>query len=176
MQTVLKDLAQFCEWDRPRQGTALGLCATGYGETVAAGAAEVSLDKASGLITVHSFWVVVDPGLVIDPGNTVAQMEGAVVFGVSHTLKERITTTDGVVDQSNFHDYPILRMAEIPEVHVKVLSTDNPPTGIGETGVPLTAAAVANAVASLEGIRLRHLPLTPKRVLAALQSKASASA
>ena len=175
MQTVLKDLAQFCEWDRPRQGKALGLCVTGYGETVAAGAAEVSLDNASGLITVHSFWVVVDPGLVIDPGNTVAQMEGAVVFGVSHTLKERITIKDGVVDQSNFHDYPILRMAETPEIHVKVLSTDNPPTGIGETGVPLTAAAVANAVASLEGIRLRHLPLTPERVLAALRSKASAS-
>jgi isoquinoline 1-oxidoreductase beta subunit len=90
-------------------------------------------------------------------------------------LKERITIKDGVVDQSNFHNYPILRMAETPEIHVKVLSTDNPPTGIGETGVPLTAAAVANAVASLEGIRLRHLPLTPERVLAALRSKASAS-
>jgi len=95
---------------------------------------------------------------------------------VSHALKERITITDGVVDQSNYHDYPVLRMSETPEVHVKVLSTDNPPSGIGETGVPLTAAAIANAVASLEGIRLRHLPLTPGRVLDALKLKESSRA
>jgi len=99
-------------------------------------------------------------------------MQGAVIFGVSHALKERITMTNGVVDQSNFHDYPILRMSEVPEVHVKILSTDNPPPGVGETGVPLTAAAIANAVAALKGIRIRHLPLTPDRVLAALQADA----
>ena len=175
MQTALKTLAGMCQWDTPRDGAALGLCVTGYGDTVAAGAAEVSLNKVNGVIRVHNFWSVVDPGLVIDPGNTAAQMEGAVIFGVSHALKERITITDGVVDQSNYHDYPILRMTETPEVHVKILSTDNPPTGIGETGVPLTAAAIANAVARLEGIRLRHLPLTPERVLQALQSKQSSS-
>jgi isoquinoline 1-oxidoreductase beta subunit len=175
MQTALKELAELCDWHESRDGTALGLCVTGYGETVAAGAAEVSLNNANGEIRVHNFWTVVDPGLVIDPGNTTAQMEGAVVFGVSHALKERITITDGIVDQSNYHDYPVLRMSETPDVHVKVLSTDNPPSGIGETGVPLTAAAIANAVARLEGIRLRHLPLTPERVLQALQSKQSSS-
>jgi isoquinoline 1-oxidoreductase beta subunit len=97
-------------------------------------------------------------------------MQGAVIFGVSHALKERITMTDGIVDQSNYHDYPVLRMSEIPEVHVKILSTDNPPSGVGETGVPLTAAAIANAVAALKGVRIRHLPLTASRVLAALQA------
>ncbi len=171
MQTVLNEVAQLCDWRQPREETALGLCVTGYGETVAAGVAEVSLDKSRGTIRVHNFWTVIDPGLVIDPVNTEAQMQGAVIFGVSHTLKERITITDGIVDQSNFHDYPVLRMSEVPEVHVKVLSTDNPPSGVGETGVPLTAAAVANGVAALAGIRLRHLPLTPDRVLAALESK-----
>ena len=173
MQTVLNEVAQLCDWRQPRADTALGLCITGYGETVAAGVAEVSLDKSRGTIRVHNFWTVIDPGLVIDPVNTEAQMQGAVIFGVSHTLKERITITDGIVDQSNFHDYPVLRMSEVPEVHVKVLSTDNPPSGVGETGVPLTAAAVANGVAALAGIRLRHLPLTPDRVLAALQAQQS---
>jgi len=172
MLDVLRELAELCEWQRPREDTALGLCTIGYGETVAAGAAEVSVDTSSGVISVKNFWMVIDPGLVIDPGNTEAQMQGAVIFGVSHALKERITMTNGIVDQSNYHDYPVLRMSEIPEVHVKVLSTDNPPSGVGETGVPLTAAAIANAVAALKGIRIRHLPLTPDRVLAALQADA----
>jgi isoquinoline 1-oxidoreductase beta subunit len=172
MQDVLRELTELCEWQRPRDNKALGLSTIGYGETVAAGAAEVSVDTSSGVISVKNFWMVIDPGLVIDPGNTEAQMQGAVIFGVSHALKERITMTNGVVDQSNFHDYPILRMSEVPEVHVKILSTDNPPTGVGETGVPLTAAAIANAVAALKGIRIRHLPLTPDRVLAALQADA----
>lgn len=176
MQRVLKELAEFCDWERPRQGRALGLCVTGYGETVAAGAAEISLDRASGEIRVHNFWAVADPGLVIDPGNAATQMEGAIIFGVSHALKERITFTDGQVDQSNYYDYPVLRMSEIPEVHIRVLSTDNPPSGIGETGVPLTAAALANALASLEDIRLRHLPLTPERVLEALREKETSPA
>lgn len=170
MLRVLNDVAELCEWDRPREGTALGISVTGYGATVAAGVAEVSLDRSSGVIKVHNFWTVVDPGLVIAPGNAVAQMEGAIVFGVSHTLKERITIKDGIVDQSNFHDYPILRMAEIPAVQVKVISTDNPPSGIGETGVPLTGAAIGNALTALTGLRLRRLPYTPDRVLAGLKT------
>jgi isoquinoline 1-oxidoreductase beta subunit len=170
MLLVLEELARLCEWDRVREGTALGISVAAYGETMAAGVAEVSLDQSTGVISVHNFWTVVDPGLVIAPDNSRAQMEGAIIFGLSHVLKERITIKDGEVQQSNYHDYPILRMSEIPAVQVKLLSTDNPPSGIGETGVPLTGAAVANALAALTGLRLRHLPLTPRRVLAALDA------
>ncbi len=170
MQEVLKELAAFCEWYRPRNATALGLGTIGYGETVAAGAAEVSVDTSSGEISVKKFWMVLDAGLIIDPINTEAQMQGAVIFGVSHALKERITMKNGIVDQSNFDDYAVLRMSETPEVHVKILSTDNPPSGVGETGVPLTGPAIANAVAALTGARIRHLPLTPQRVLTALRA------
>ncbi len=173
MLRVLSELADYCDWNRPREGTALGISVAGYGETMAAGVAEVSLDRTHGIIKVHNFWSVVDPGLIIAPGNTRAQMEGAIIFGLSHALKERITIENGIVMQSNFHDYPIMRMSEIPAVHVKALSTDNPPSGIGETGVPLTGAALANALASLTGVRMRHLPLTPDRVLAGLNNLGS---
>jgi isoquinoline 1-oxidoreductase beta subunit len=170
MRAVLEELIQFCDWNRPRQGKALGVAVGGYGETMAAGVAEVSVDKSSGKIFVHNFWAVADPGLVIAPDNTEYQLEGAIIFGLSHALKEQIAIVDGVVEQSNYHDFPIMRMSESPSIHVKVFSTDNPPSGIGETGVPLTAAAVANALATLEGIRVRRLPLTPSRVLEAINA------
>ena len=168
MTRVLEELIELCEWNRLRGDTALGVAVAGYGATMAAGVAEISVDSTTGVVRVHNFWAVADPGLVIAPGNTVYQMEGAIIFGLSHALKERITIKDGVVEQSNYHDFPVMRMSEVPSLHVKVMSTDNPPSGIGETGVPLTGAAVANAIAALTGIRLRRLPMTPDRVLAAI--------
>jgi isoquinoline 1-oxidoreductase beta subunit len=74
-----------------------------------------------------------------------------------------------VVQQSNFNDYPLLRMAEAPDIQVQVISTDNPPGGIGEAGLPPAAPAIANAVAALTGARLRRLPMLPERVLAAIE-------
>jgi isoquinoline 1-oxidoreductase beta subunit len=75
----------------------------------------------------------------------------------------------GAMQASNFHNYPVLRMSEIPPMDVSVISTDNPPSGIAEAGVPIVAPAIANAVAKLTGKRLRHLPMTPQRVREALQ-------
>lgn len=75
----------------------------------------------------------------------------------------------GVVQQSNFHDYEILRMAETPNIQVEVINNPPLPTMVGELGVPATGPAVANAVFALTGKRLRHLPMTPQRVLAALK-------
>ena len=73
-----------------------------------------------------------------------------------------------MVQQSNFHDYQLLRMADAPDIQVKVISTDNQPGGIGEVGLPPAAPAVANAVARLTGARVRRLPMLPERVLAAM--------
>jgi isoquinoline 1-oxidoreductase beta subunit len=92
---------------------------------------------------------------------------------VSHVLGERITIENGVVQQSNFHDYPILRMADAPEIHVQVISTDNPPGGIGEVGLPPMGGAIGNAVAALTGARLRQLPMLPERVRSALRDARS---
>lgn len=168
---VVRRAAEWAEWDRRRRkGRALGIAFSDTWRSYIATVAEVSVDRARGGIRVHRVWSVVDPGVAIQPDNIVAQIEGATMFGVSAALRERITIEDGVVKQSNFHDYPLLRMAEAPDVHVRVLSTDNPPGGIGEVGLPPVAPAIANAVFVLTGARLRSLPMLPERVLAALRA------
>ena len=97
-----------------------------------------------------------------------SQSESNVIYGLSQALKERITLANGAVEQSNFSDYEVLRMSEAPEIHTRVISTDDKPTGIGEIVLPLVAPAVSNAVLALTGKRLNHLPMTPDRVKAAL--------
>ena len=107
--------------------------------------------------------------LSFKPDNAIAQLEGGVIHGLSSVLYERITVKDGVPQQSNFHDYQLMRMADVPDVHIKTKSTRmSGPTGMGETSLPVTGGAVANAFASLTGKHLRHMPFTPARVREAL--------
>jgi isoquinoline 1-oxidoreductase subunit beta len=80
--------------------------------------------------------------------------------------------TNGEPKESNFHDYRVTRMSDVPPIEIKVISTEDPPTGIGEAGVPVVGPAIANAVAQLTGKRLRQLPMLPGRVLAALKGTA----
>jgi isoquinoline 1-oxidoreductase beta subunit len=101
----------------------------------------------------------VDCGRIINPDTLVAQMEGAVALGLTMALKDPITIEKGRVVQSNFHDYDILRLDEMPKVEVHVVPSTEAPTGIGEPGVPPTAPAVANAVFAATGKRLRRLPI-----------------
>ena len=168
---VLDTVAEMAGWGKTRPaGRAIGIAFARRSESNAAGVAEVSLDRTSGKIRVHRFWAAIDAGVVVQPDNAIAQMEGGIVFGLSSALRERITFKKGAVQQSNFHDYEVMRMADAPEeIYVKLVVTDNPPTGIGEPGVPITGGAVANAVAALTGIRLRHMPFIPERVLDALK-------
>src|SRR6185503_12553729 len=95
--------------------------------------------------------------VALQPRNVRAQIESSVVFGLS-ALREKLTYKDGVPQQSNYHDYPVLRMDQVPKMTTKVLVTDNKPGGIGEVGLPPVAPAVANAVFKLTGKRLRALP------------------
>ena len=168
-QSVLEEAGQMAEWTRPREDTSLGVALSDYGgASVAAGIAEVSVNEETGVITVHRYWMAIDAGFIVSPRNTEAQMEGNIVYGISSALKERISVNAGSVDQSNFHDYPVMRMNEMPELHVRALSNDKPPSGVGELGLATTGPAIANAVFTATGVRLRELPMTPDRVLAAL--------
>ena len=84
------------------------------------------------------------------------------------TLSERISIKDGVVEQSNFYDYRLPRMSDVPEMHIELIRTDNHPTGAGQMATPLIAPTVSNAIMELTGVRLRHSPFTPERVKKAL--------
>ena len=165
---LVERVLEMSDWKRERDGTALGLAFAGYGDSMAAGVAEISLDRESGVIAVKNFWTTVDAGLIVSPDNSLAQIEGGVVHGVSSALKERITIVDGEVQQNNFYDYEILRIDETPEIAVDIAKVDAPPTSIGEVSTPVVAPAIANAFFALTGRRLRHMPFTPERVLAAL--------
>jgi isoquinoline 1-oxidoreductase beta subunit len=168
VQTLLRVVADMSDWKRKRDGMALGVAFQEKEDTVAAGVAEVSVDRASGKIKVHNFWSAIDAGLAVQPRNLAAQTEGGIVWGLGHVLREKITIKDGRVQQTNYTDYQVARMSDVPNIEVKVISTDNPPTGAGEDGVPLVAGAVGNAIATLTGVRLRELPFDPDRVRGAL--------
>ena len=84
-------------------------------------------------------------------------------------LSEELTVKGGAIRESNFHQYRVMRMSDMPEIHTKLIATENAPTGMGEVGVPTVAPAIANAVFKLTGVRVRQLPMSPERVQAALK-------
>jgi isoquinoline 1-oxidoreductase beta subunit len=165
---VVEAVARMSEWERKRDGRALGFAYLDYAGTLVAGVAEILLDRASGEIKVHDFWCALDCGIAVQPDNVVAQTESSIVYGLGLAVSELITVKDGVVQESNFYDYHVPRMNEVPRMHVEVIATDNPPTGVGQMATPLVAPAIANAVAQMTGVRLRHTPFTPERVKKAL--------
>lgn len=165
---VLREVAKMSDWKRKRTGRGLGIAFSEYHGTLSAGVVEVSLNRKTGKIKVHHMWLAVDTGLPIQPTNVLAQLEGAAVFGLSVALIEELTIKNGAPVQSNFNDYPVLRMSDMPEIHTKIVKSDAPPTGMGEIGVLPVAPAIANAVFQLTGKRLRALPMSPERVKTAL--------
>jgi isoquinoline 1-oxidoreductase beta subunit len=156
------------DFKRKRPGRGMGIAFSDYHGTLSAGVAEVSVDRGTGKIKVHNYWVAVDPGLVIQPDHVHGQLESAVVYGLSAALLEELTVKGGAIQQTNFNDYPVLRMSDLPEIHTKIVTTDNPPTGMGEIGVVAVAPAIANAVFQLTGKRIRNLPMSRDRVKKAL--------
>ena len=165
---VIKAVAEMSDFKRKRPGRGMGLAFSDYHDTLSAGVAEVSLDQKTGKIKVHNYWIAVDPGMVIQPDNVHAQLESAVIYGLSAALIEEFAVKDGTVQATNFDSYPVMRMSEVPEIHVKVMATNNPPSGMGEIGLVTVAPAIANAVFQLTGKRLRALPMTAERVKKAL--------
>ncbi len=165
---VIKAAAEMAEWQRKRPGRGMGIAFSDYHGTFSAGVAEVSLDRWTSKIKVHNYWVAVDPGLVIQPDHVHGQLESAVVYGLSAALIEELTVKGGAIQQTNFKDYPVMRMSDMPEIHTQIVTSNNPPTGMGEIGVVAVAPAIANAVFQITGKRLRHLPMSAQRVRKAL--------
>jgi isoquinoline 1-oxidoreductase beta subunit len=167
---IVDRVARMAGWENQRNDSGLGIAYMNYSGTQIALVAEVSVERASGKLDIPKVWVALDPGIAVQPDNVVAQTESSVVYGLGFARSERITIRDGVVEESNFYDYRVPRMNEIPEIFVEVVSTNNHPTGVGQMATPLVAPAIANAVAQLTGVRLRRTPMTPDRVLAALKA------
>ncbi len=141
--------------------------------TWTATALQARVDPSSGAVRVEKIWCAVDCGLVVNPDGVRNQMEGSVLFGLSNALKESITIKNGQAVQSNFHDYPVLRIDEIPdEVNIFVMESKEYPTGVGEPGVTTILPALSNAIFAATGARVRTAPFTPDRVLEALKAKA----
>jgi isoquinoline 1-oxidoreductase beta subunit len=165
---VLKTVAEQADWTRKRPGRGLGIAYSDDLSSFLAVIAEISVDPGTSEIRVHEIWAAFDAGTVVQPVNLVAQLEGSLLFGMGVALYEQVNIRDGAADESNFGEYRVLRMSDIPEIHVSIIQSDNPPSGVGEAGVPAIAPAIANAFAQLSGgKRLRHLPMLPMRVKAA---------
>ncbi|OIQ39996.1 MAG: twin-arginine translocation pathway signal protein [Bacteroidetes bacterium MedPE-SWsnd-G1] len=156
---VLKQVAKNADWGKKLpEGHAQGIAVQYSFLSYVASVAEVSVKD--GKVKVHKVHTVVDCGVAINKNTVESQMEGAAVFGMSLALYGKITAKDGAIEQSNFHDYQMVRMHEAPEIHVEIVDSDEKPTGVGEPGVPVIAPAIVNAVFKATGKRYHSLPLS----------------
>lgn len=168
-RAVLEKVAAMADWKRKRaEGRGLGVAYIDYTGTYLAGIAEISLNRGSGEIKVHDFWCAIDVGIAVQPDNVIAQTESSIVYGLGLALMETISVKGGVVQQSNFYDYPVPRMNDVPQMHIELVKTANAPSGAGQMATPLVQPAVAAAFAQITGKYLRHAPFTPARVKRAL--------
>lgn len=163
---VMKLAAEKAGWGKPlptlrageRRGRGIAVHES-FGSYVAQ-VAEVSVAK-DGSFTVDRVVCAVDCGLAINPDQVAAQMEGGIGYGLSAALSGKISLKAGAVEQSNFHDYPVLRMADMPKVEVYLVPSTEKPSGVGEPATPVIAPAVANALFAATGKRIRTLPINP---------------
>ena len=164
-QRVLEFVARQWAWNAPKpKGTGRGLAITdsdyypGYGSSTKAAIVDVSLAE-SGEPRVERVFIAIDAGTIINPDIVHAQLEGGVAYALTTALMSEITVESGQVQQSNFHDYPILTMDRMPPVEIAILPSDDTPEGVGEDAVPITIAALVNAIADAGGPRVRNLPI-----------------
>jgi isoquinoline 1-oxidoreductase beta subunit len=133
-------------------------CNTYFGESYIAQVAEVSVGR-EGDVRVHRMVCVMDCGLVLNPLGLEGQAESAITWGLSAALKSQITFRNGGAEQSNYVDFPVMRMGDVPAMEFHVVPSSAPPSGFGEHCVPPVMPAVANAVFAATGIRVRRMPI-----------------
>jgi isoquinoline 1-oxidoreductase beta subunit len=169
---LFEKVAEMSNWKGERPpGRALGIAVSERSGSLAAGVVEASLNPDTGKIRVHKVWIAVDGGIIVQPDAAKANVESGVIYGLSNVLHERLTVKDGVVEQSNFNGYTLMRMSDAPEqIDVHFVDSDLPPAGVGEISTPCMMPAVANAFHKLTGKRLYHMPFTPERVKEVLKA------
>ncbi len=156
---VLDLVAEKANWGSVPAGRFQGIALHKSFESYVAEVAEISVDS-QGKLKIHKVVCAVDCGVVVNPDIVKAQMESGIVFGLVAAFLGEITIKQGRVQQSNFHDYQMLRMADVPPIEVHIVPSTEPPTGVGEPGVPPIAPAVTNAIYAATGKRIRSLPLS----------------
>jgi isoquinoline 1-oxidoreductase beta subunit len=162
MQAVLKTAAEKSGWGSPlppRTGRGVGVQLS-FGSYIAT-VNEVEVDK-SGEIHLKRVVCVVDTGIVVNPDTVIAQIQGGLIFGLTAALFGEITVNNGRVQQSNFHDYRMLRINEVPKIEVYLVQSGEAPGGIGESGTTAAPPAFANAIFAATGVRVRRLPIDRK--------------
>jgi isoquinoline 1-oxidoreductase subunit beta len=161
LRTILQTAAEKSDWGKALpENQGRGIACSVFGETYVAHVAEVSVDK-NGSLRVHRVVSAVDCGFAVNPDSVRAQIEGGINFALTPVLSGEISIKDGAVEESNFHSYQVLRMKDAPEIQVHLIPTEGDPAdGVGESGVPPLAPAVANAIFAATGKRVRRLPIT----------------
>ena len=158
LKNVLKIAAKNAEWGKALpKGHGMGLAIHYSFYTYVASVIEVSVinDK----LKIHNINTAVDCGTVVNTNTVKAQLEGAAIFGMSLAYYGKITAKNGVIEQSNYHDYKILTIDKAPNIQVEIVKSNDIPTGIGEPGVPVIAPAIINAIFNATGKRYKILPL-----------------
>jgi len=156
---VLEKAAEMSNWTAgPPAGRGRGIAIQHSFGSIVAEVAEVSVD--GGNVRVHKVWCAIDCGFAVNPSGVIAQMESAINYGLTAALYGEITFDKGKVQQSNFHDYQILRINEAPEIEVAIINSGQAMGGAGEPGTPPIAPAVANAIYAATGKRVRRLPIS----------------
>jgi isoquinoline 1-oxidoreductase beta subunit len=167
---VLETAAKKADWGKPvPKGQGRGIAQHSCFGAYVAQVVELSVNEKDGGIKVNRVVAAIDCGPVVNPDTIKAQIEGAVTIALSTALKEEVKFSDGGVKSANFDDYKVIRMSDVPEIEVHIVDSKEKLGGIGEPGVPPTAPAVANAIFSATGARVRRIPFTPETVLAALK-------
>ncbi len=166
LKAVVERAADEAGWGRKLpDGHSMGIAAhPGFGSYVAQ-VVELSASREQG-IHIHRVVCVIDCGRVINPDMVVAQMEGGIIFGLTATLTSAITIRKGGVEQSNYWDFPILKIGETPPIEVHIVPSEEEPGGVGEPGVPPIAPAVVNALHAATGKRIRQLPVKLEELFA----------
>jgi isoquinoline 1-oxidoreductase beta subunit len=162
LRRVTEMVAEKSGWAKRKlgKGKGIGIAAHRSFLTYVASVVEVEVSD-DGTIKIPRVDTVVDAGLVVNPEATRAQFEGAAVFGTSVARSGEITAKNGVIEQSNFSDYPVARINEAPyQTNVYLVDSDAPPAGVGEPGVPPFIPALCNAIFAATGKRVRELPLS----------------